>query len=100
MAIKALRVYKAEDLQKVRKVILPVPPILETYTKYRHKMFYKEVVMWKRVSHPNIVPFLGVSEAPAPLSMISEWMLNGNVRDHIRRDPETSRLQLVCEIGD
>jgi len=53
--------------------------------------------MWKRISHPNIVPFLGVSEAPAPLSMVSEWMPNGNVRDFIGKNPDTSRLQLVCQ---
>ena len=52
--------------------------------------------MWKRISHPNIVPFLGVSEALAPLSMVSEWMSNGNVRDYVGKKPETSRLQLVC----
>ena len=52
-------------------------------------------MIWKRISHPNIVPFLGVSEAPAPLSMVSEWMSNGNVRDYVSKNPETSRLQLV-----
>ena len=57
--------------------------------------------MWKRISHPNIVPFLGVSKAPAPLSMVSEWMPNGNVRDYVRRNPDTSRLQLVrCLVLD
>jgi len=55
--------------------------------------------MWRRLSHPNIVPFLGVSEAPAPLSMVSEWMPNGNVRGYIAKNPETSRLQLVCRLG-
>ena len=51
--------------------------------------------MWKRISHPNIVPFLGVSESPAPLSMVSEWMPNGNVRAYVINNPEASRLQLV-----
>ena len=27
--------------------------------------------------------------------MVSEWMPNGNVRDYVRKNPETSRLQLV-----
>ena len=54
--------------------------------------------MWRRISHPNIVPFLGVSNAPAPLSMVSEWMPNGNVRDFVRKNPDTSRLQLVCQL--
>ena len=52
--------------------------------------------MWRRISHPNIVPFLGVTEAPAPLCMISEWMPNGHVRNYVRKNPEASRLQLVC----
>jgi len=52
--------------------------------------------MRRRVSHPNIVPFHGVSEALAPLSMVSEWMPNGNIRGYITKNPETSRLQLVC----
>jgi len=51
--------------------------------------------MWRRISHPNIVPFLGVSESHAPLCMVSEWMPNGNVRDYVGKNPETSRLQLV-----
>ena len=51
--------------------------------------------MWRRISHPNIVPFLGVTEAPAPLSVVSEWMPNGNVRGYVVYDPEVSRLQLV-----
>ena len=55
--------------------------------------------MWKRIPHPNIVPFLGISKAPAPLSMVSEWMPNGNVREYIAKNPEISRLQLVRELG-
>jgi len=51
--------------------------------------------MWRRVCHPNIVPFLGVTEVSAPLCMVSEWMPNGNVRDYVMKNPESSRLQLV-----
>ena len=63
---------------------------------YRHQVFCEEVVVWKRISHPNIVPFLGISGAHTPLSMVSEWMPNGNVRDYVGENPETSRLHLVC----
>ena len=56
------------------------------------------MVIWKRISHPNVVPFLGVSEVPTPLCMVSEWMPNGNVRDYVRINPEASRLQLVCRV--
>ena len=97
VAIKALRIYKDDDVQRVRKVIdqhLFYPP-LASQANFYHKVFCKEVAIWKRVSHPNIVPFLGVSEAPAPLSMVSEWMPNGNVRGYVAKNPDVSRLQLV-----
>lgn len=81
VVIKALRVYKDDDVRKVRKV------------------FCEEAAMWKRISHPNIVPFLGVSKAPAPLSMVSEWMPNGNVREYVVKNSETSRLQLLLDIS-
>ena len=51
--------------------------------------------MRRQISHPNIVPFLGVSGAPAMFSMVSEWMPNGNARDYVVKNPEISRLQLV-----
>lgn len=54
--------------------------------------------MWKRLSHPNIVPFLGVADGPAPLSMVSEWMPNGDVRHYVKEHPEVDRIQLVCHI--
>ena len=52
--------------------------------------------MWRRISHPNTVPFLGASEAPAPICMVAEWMPNGTVRNYVEKNPEVSRLQLVC----
>ena len=97
VAIKALRVYRGEDIRKVRKVTTGAfGPLLAGPADHHLKTFCKEVAMWRWLSHPNIIPFLGVSEAPAPLSMVSEWMPNGTVRSYVRKNPETSRLQLVC----
>ena len=73
-------------------IMIPLAPAVN----YHHQVFCGEVLVWKRISHHNIVPFFGVSEAHVPLSMVSEWMPNGNVRDYVRNNPERSRLQLVC----
>ena len=95
VAMKALRVFKDEEVQKIKKVIRPSissTPVAD----YCHQVFCKEVVVWKRFSHPNIVPFLGVSEVPSPLCGASEWMPNGNMRDYVGKNPKISRLQFVC----
>ena len=55
--------------------------------------------MWKNISHPNIVTFIGVLDAPAPFPMVSEWMPNGNVQEFITKNLQVSRLQLVRYSG-
>ena len=69
--------------------------LLIPIVNYRHQLLFKEAVIWRRISHPNVVQFIGVWEEPTFLCTISEWMPNGNVRDYVREDPEASRLQLV-----
>lgn len=61
------------------------------------KKFCKEAVTWKRLSHPNIVPFLGVTRTYPP-SMVSEWMINGNVTVYVRSNQEVNRLNLLMDI--
>jgi len=35
--------------------------------------------VWKRLSLPNGIPLLGVTDYPTPLSMVLEWMPNGEI---------------------
>ena len=49
--------------------------------------------MWKRLSHPNIVPFIGI--ATSPFQTISEWMPNGTLMEFVERNPGANRIGLV-----
>ena len=62
-----------------------------------NQRFCGEVVGWKHLSHPNILPLRGVSVSTEPhhFRILSEWMPNGNVMLYIRSNPEVNRLQLV-----
>ena len=50
--------------------------------------------MWKRLTHPNILPLLGVTITP--LQLISNWMPGGQLPEYIRKHPDADRLRLVC----
>ena len=59
--------------------------------------------LWRRVNHPNIVPFLGItygfgSERNA--SLVSLWMPNGTLHTFLENYDlyltDAHRLQLVC----
>jgi len=47
-------------------------------------MFCKEVVTWKSLRHPNVLPLLGVTMGENLLAMVSEWMVNGNITEFIK----------------
>ena len=49
--------------------------------------------MWKHLTHPNIVPFFGIT--PVPLQLISEWMPGGDLTEYIKDHPGADRLGLV-----
>lgn len=57
------------------------------------QMLYREAVMWKRLTHANIVPFKGVTFSP--LRIVSEWMPGGDLTGYICRSPQADRIGLV-----
>jgi len=60
---------------------------------------FQEVVIWRRLSHPNVLPVLGVSQKPFPLCLITEWMLDGNIVDFTAKYPEVNRPRLVRPVS-
>ena len=45
------------------------------------------------MTHPNIVPLLGVNVDP--IQLISDWMPGGNLTDYTASHPDADRLGLV-----
>ena len=50
-------------------------------------------MIWKRLEHPNIVPFLGITSTPPQL--ISEWVPNGDLIEYVKKHLSADRLRLV-----
>ena len=57
------------------------------------QLFFEEAVMWNRLKHQNLVPFIGV--VGEPLQMVSEWIPNGTLTKYVEKDPGVDRLGLV-----
>ena len=51
--------------------------------------------MWSTLCHPNVLPLLGVIMAETRFSMVSEWMVKGNINEFVKADPDADRLELV-----
>ena len=59
--------------------------------------FYKEVVLWSTLSHPNILRLVGVQEdiKKRQIATVSEWMARGNIMEYISKN-HSNRLEHVC----
>jgi serine/threonine protein kinase len=62
------------------------------------KDFSREAVLWRQLSHPNLLPFYGVyhfKEDRNRVCMVSPWMENGNVKGYLEGNPDANRISLV-----
>ena len=96
VCIKCLRVTQ-QSRRSVEKVNIWSQHTFSCPLKDAHwhtiQAFYKEAVMWKKLRHPNVVPFVGVTQNP--LQFVSEWMPNGTLTEYVSENPGVNRIGLV-----
>ncbi|KAF9647775.1 kinase-like protein [Thelephora ganbajun] len=80
VCVKRLRVYSMEGPNDVKRA------------------FCQEVVVWKRLAHPNIFPLLGVTIAP--FQSISVWISGEELSQYISTHPCADRLDLLSDVAN
>ena len=94
VAIKRLKMNEENSDRSFR-----VPSVNPTH--YHHSYFTqrlcREIICWKHLSHPNVLPLLGVSVSTDPpcFRILTEWMSGGSVMQYARSNPDANRLKLV-----
>lgn len=93
VAIKVIRCCET-DVQKTKKVGYHYiascniePDCLQN--------FCREVITWKRLSHPNILELIGVTMNDRECTMVSPWMECGNIMSYLRENRDVNPLELV-----
>jgi len=78
------------------------PRDLKVKSVEKSKRFRNEVMIWSRLEHKNILPFLGLvdlnAENIAETGLVSPWEKNGNVNDFYQKYPEVNRLPMILGI--
>ena len=59
------------------------------------KKFCRDVVVWKTLRHPNVLPLLGVTMTENRFVMVSEWMVKGDINEFVKANINADRLELV-----
>ncbi|KAH7908657.1 kinase-like domain-containing protein [Hygrophoropsis aurantiaca] len=63
----------------------------------------REAVIWRQLSHPNLLPFYGVyrSSGTVPrVCLVSPWMQNGNIIQYLEKAPTATRRPLITDVAE
>ncbi|KAK0188288.1 kinase-like domain-containing protein [Armillaria mellea] len=66
------------------------------------KEFCREVLVWRNLNHPNVVPFIGINDDlfyPS-FCLISPWMNDGNLISFLAKNPGHNRVQCIKEVAN
>ncbi|KAJ6617375.1 hypothetical protein B0H10DRAFT_2384659 [Mycena sp. CBHHK59/15] len=65
------------------------------------KEFGREALIWRQLSHPNLLPFFGLYYLNARLCLVSPWMVNGNILEFLRKDlvSYADRVSLISDVA-
>ncbi|KAJ7875033.1 kinase-like domain-containing protein, partial [Mycena leptocephala] len=70
VAIKMMRVFGKRNIDQVLKE------------------FGREALIWRQLSHPNLLPFFGLYHLQNRLCLVSPWMENGNLQAFLAQSKE------------
>ncbi|KAJ6598279.1 kinase-like domain-containing protein [Mycena vulgaris] len=65
------------------------------------KEFGREALIWRQLSHPNLLPFFGLYYLENRLCLVAPWMENGNVFEYLRQESlgSEARLSLILDVA-
>ncbi|KAG8692025.1 hypothetical protein FRC09_011481 [Ceratobasidium sp. 395] len=98
VAMKRLRMFGNCDSEPARKVWCTWPRLVRidiTHTNLTQELI-REVRLWSKLSHPNILEFYGLYDAGGmSIYMIAKWMPHGSAPDYLQKNPDANRRNIV-----
>ncbi|KNZ73265.1 putative serine/threonine-protein kinase [Termitomyces sp. J132] len=71
----------------------------ETCSETVTKVYAREAIVWGQLSHPNILPFYGISKFRSRISFVSRWAQNGNLVEYLTHNPDADRILLCHDVA-
>ncbi|KAG6878877.1 hypothetical protein C0992_006967 [Termitomyces sp. T32_za158] len=59
----------------------------------------REAIIWRQLSHPNVLPFLGLSRIQEKLFLVSPWAENGHINTYLKSNTFADRTLLCLDVA-
>ncbi|KAJ7909328.1 kinase-like domain-containing protein, partial [Mycena leptocephala] len=82
VAVKSMRRFRDDDV------------------KIAIKKFGREALIWRQLSHPNLLPFFGIYTYESRLCLVSPWMDNGDLTEVLNKaSSDMDRVSLIVDVA-
>ncbi|KAJ7063874.1 kinase-like domain-containing protein [Mycena amicta] len=83
VSVKSMRLFRDSDIQAALKE------------------FGQEALIWRQLSHPNLLPFFGIYYLEKRLCLVSPWMEHGNIAAYLEKGQVSvsQKLLLMLDIA-
>ncbi|KAJ7644800.1 kinase-like domain-containing protein [Roridomyces roridus] len=81
VAVKMMRVFEQSDIEAALK------------------RFGREAIIWRQLSHPNLLPFYGLYQLRQRLCLVSPWMEKGQIRGILHSCDADHLLSLILDVA-
>ncbi|KAJ7737465.1 kinase-like domain-containing protein [Mycena maculata] len=82
VAVKAMRIFRDGDVKDALRG------------------FGREAAVWRQLSHPNLLPFLGLYFLDTRLCLVSPWMEDGDLVGYLKRaSADLDRIGLILDVA-
>ncbi|KAG6834581.1 hypothetical protein H0H93_008772 [Arthromyces matolae] len=92
---KVIRIFQNSSLEDIFKI----PKYFGWLTQLIVKESAREASIWAQLSHPNVLPFYGISRLNRRIAFITHWATNGNLKDYLEGTPEADRVLLCLDMA-
>ncbi|KAF7354925.1 Protein kinase domain-containing protein [Mycena sanguinolenta] len=98
VAIKSMRQFADDDVKASMKVCVYTKCI--PGFKLILQKLGREALIWRQLSHPNLLPFFGMYMLDNRLCLISPWMENGDLKHFLSNAPaDIDRVSLIADVA-
>ncbi|KDQ52258.1 hypothetical protein JAAARDRAFT_210657 [Jaapia argillacea MUCL 33604] len=90
-------IVQTSDVVKVAvKILRPDEGLSDARAR---KRLDRELTVWHRLRHSNIVQLLGKYHAQGRDGMVMPWFTNGNAKTYLQMHPQANRLKLIRDVA-
>ena len=92
--MKALRIFgvDGETKKEIERVCFTSTEAFSSSNNFDIQECYKEAMLWRKLAHPNILPFFGIHRMNEGLALMSPYMEGGPANTYIQDNPNVNQV--------